>query len=132
MARRKSSNPNINRCGIPKLTNGRGKRPKHWKREMDATQVKILILSKCDGNCYYCGVELTLKTLTIDHYICKFNGGTDEIKNLVPACSKCNNLKNNYTIKEFRGIFAQHNQGKRRFYAEIHRKTGAERFIQPS
>jgi len=40
--------------------------------------------------CVYCGVELTEKTLTKDHFIPLAKGGTDFTSNLVPACKSCN------------------------------------------
>lgn len=31
--------------------------------------------------------------MTVDHIVSAYNGGTDEISNLVPACTTCNKLK---------------------------------------
>lgn len=43
--------------------------------------------------CFYCGVSLTLAEMTIDHYVPRARGGTDDIDNRRPACQVCNALK---------------------------------------
>jgi hypothetical protein len=50
---------------------------------------------KAHGNrCYYCGTRGTKTSpLTRDHYIPLAGGGTNDAKNLVPACLSCNSRK---------------------------------------
>lgn len=43
--------------------------------------------------CVYCCTSLTPKTLTKDHVVPLFRGGTDFAVNLVPACKSCNSAK---------------------------------------
>jgi len=43
--------------------------------------------------CIYCRVTLTPSTLTKDHIIPLFRGGTNYVVNLVPACKSCNSAK---------------------------------------
>lgn len=48
--------------------------------------------------CFYCHRPLTWvwgqdSFFTIDHYIPKAKGGTDDYNNLVPCCERCNNMK---------------------------------------
>jgi len=50
-------------------------------------------------SCVYCGIN---ENLTLDHLIPKHKGGTDDIRNIVVACGKCNNLKLHYTIPQLR------------------------------
>lgn len=51
-----------------------------------------------DGNkCVYCGVN---ENLTLDHVIPKSRGGQHTWDNLVTACMKCNNKKDNYLLDE--------------------------------
>jgi len=51
------------------------------------------------GNiCFYCGEA---KKLTVDHKIPLARGGTDDIRNIVPACRSCNSSKNARTAKEY-------------------------------
>jgi len=51
------------------------------------------VLGKYDHHCAYCGCEITLKTMQVDHKIPKCSGGTDDIENLLPACRLCNHYK---------------------------------------
>lgn len=43
--------------------------------------------------CVYCDVPLTPKTLTKDHIVPLFQGGTNDANNLAPACKSCNSAK---------------------------------------
>jgi HNH endonuclease len=43
--------------------------------------------------CFYCGKKLNRKTLTKDHRNPLSKGGTDFVRNLVPACKACNSGK---------------------------------------
>lgn len=62
---------------------------------------------KCGMRCHYCfkplsllegeGVELATK----DHLTPTSRGGSDEIKNIVPACTTCNTRKGTMTEEEF-------------------------------
>jgi 5-methylcytosine-specific restriction endonuclease McrA len=53
---------------------------------------------KRDGNkCVYCGSK---ENLTLDHIIPKSRGGTHTWDNLVTACMKCNNKKDNFLLEE--------------------------------
>lgn len=55
-------------------------------------------IHKRDGNrCVYCGGS---ENLTIDHVIPKSRGGQHTWDNLVTACMKCNNKKDNYLLEE--------------------------------
>lgn len=55
-------------------------------------------IMKRDGfTCMYCG---DVNDLTIDHIIPKSKGGKTTWENLVTACNKCNNLKDNKLYHE--------------------------------
>lgn len=43
--------------------------------------------------CFYCGIVLHIDNSTIDHKIPRSKSGTNNIKNLVLACEKCNSEK---------------------------------------
>ena len=62
-----------------------------------------VIYSKYNGLCAYCGKEITIKEMQIDHLKPKIFGGSDDISNLLPACRECNNYKYNYSLEQFRG-----------------------------
>lgn len=45
------------------------------------------------GKCYYCGVQVPPKELTLDHVVPLVRGGTSTRGNCVPACKSCNSQK---------------------------------------
>jgi len=62
-----------------------------------------LIIEKYDYHCAYCGCEITLKTMQVDHKTSIHIGGTNDIENLMPACRLCNHYKRAETLETFRG-----------------------------
>jgi len=60
------------------------------------------IHQKTTGHCAYCGCEITLKTMQVDHIIALDRGGKDEIDNMLPACRSCNHYKHTLTLEDFR------------------------------
>ena len=91
---------------------------------------------KCGGRCAYCGEEVTLKTMQVDHIRAKriFNVGSrsdipdydvDDMRNLNPSCRPCNNLKHWYTVEQFREIIETQVEKARRY--SVNFRTG-ERF----
>lgn len=89
------------------------------------TVTKILIMkinreevyNKCSGHCAYCGVEITIKQMQIDHKEPLFRNhtdkqlewykrdrGTNEMDNLLPSCARCNRWKSTFTVETFRDI----------------------------
>lgn len=83
---------------------------KLWREKKES------VLVKYGSRCAYCGCELTMDTLQIDHIIPKNDfldylkarqlreAGIkrDDISNLNPACTPCNNSKGTCTIENFR------------------------------
>lgn len=76
---------------------------------------RTIILDKYDSHCAYCGKEITLKTMQIDHLvplhrtmpdaaIKKWNvvRGTNDFENLMPSCASCNHYKSSFTLEGFR------------------------------
>jgi 5-methylcytosine-specific restriction endonuclease McrA len=59
------------------------------------------LFKRDDGKCVYCGSE---DNLTIDHVVPKCYGGKTTWENVVTACHKCNNKKDNKTPEEV-GLF---------------------------
>lgn len=59
------------------------------------------ILLRDDNTCQYCNTRVD-RLLTIDHVQPKSRGGTSTWENLVAACARCNNRKNNRTPEEAR------------------------------
>lgn len=48
--------------------------------------------------CFYCGLSAS----TVDHMLPRAKGGGDSWHNLVPACERCNTLKADMTVTEFK------------------------------
>ena len=70
------------------------------------------IHSKYGGNCAYCGCEITVKEMQIDHIIPKrrFKEGdksVDDEVNLNPACGVCNNWKTGNGLETFRNELSE-------------------------
>lgn len=67
---------------------------------------KLTYLIHRDGAyCHYCCVSFRSKDstyrATVDHVVPKKKGGTNELTNLVAACSRCNNAKGELDYDEF-------------------------------
>ena len=63
---------------------GRRKKKKNLKSE---------VWSKSNGLCAKCGKAIPDDKQTIDHFIPKYHGGTDDFRNLIPLCKACNRAK---------------------------------------
>jgi 5-methylcytosine-specific restriction endonuclease McrA len=50
--------------------------------------------------CQYCGKVFSVYSLTVDHVMPRSRGGKTSWENLVAACKKCNNRKDNRTPEE--------------------------------
>lgn len=77
-------------------------------RKPISKQLRQQVYDKYNGHCAYCGCELELKDMQIDHidavYRSKLQGrDTDNsIDNYMPSCRSCNYYKRESTIDEFR------------------------------
>lgn len=70
-----------------------------WKRRLRFKH--FLLCGRPWVECHYCGVRLTLKTLTFDHVIPLSKGGAMGIKNIIPACRTCNCKRGNTDYEKF-------------------------------
>lgn len=89
------------------------------RRSIDrATKAKVW--AKTDGNCWYCGTPTNpFRNFEVDHYIPVSRGGTGELGNLVPCCSRCNAKKGNRGAETLR-------RGQHPFYGEMHQDDADE------
>lgn len=75
------------------------------------------VYDKCNGRCAYCGNEITIKQMQVDHKEPLFRNhtdeqlkwykrerGTDDMDNLLPSCARCNKWKDTFTLEKFREI----------------------------
>jgi hypothetical protein len=60
------------------------------------------LFRKFNGRCSYCGGAIDLDYFHADHFIPKSKGGSNGVKNRMPACAPCNSKKRDYTISELR------------------------------
>ena len=74
-------------------------------------KIRELVLNKYGGKCAYCGCDLTLSTMQVDHIksvykSCLENGYVyiqdDSLENLNPSCRQCNFYKGTLNIEQFR------------------------------
>ena len=70
------------------------------KKKKPSQRAKILAMF--NQRCAYCGCMLDDENATIDHIIPRAKGGTNCYENLFPACGKCNWMKTDMSIEEFR------------------------------
>ena len=70
------------------------------------------IFDKNGGHCWHCGKQLAWSNYgrkrargawEVDHSIARYNGGTDQINNLVPSCISCNRSKGPMNTRQFSG-----------------------------
>jgi 5-methylcytosine-specific restriction endonuclease McrA len=70
---------------------------------------------KCGKKCGYCGIEITIKQMQIDHIVPVLRGwkdselekynmirGDDNLNNLLPTCRRCNKWKGSFSLDQFR------------------------------
>ena len=71
-------------------------------RKRLSKQERKLIYDICRGKCAYCGCDIELKDMQVDHIYPIYRGGEDVLDNMLPACRSCNHYKSTLTIDEFR------------------------------
>ena len=71
------------------------KKARNRKKKKDDKRKKLRrsLMQKTMGRCYYCEKKIEGRMMTIDHFVPKSKGGTDDISNLVPSCKECNEEK---------------------------------------
>lgn len=78
------------------------------KRKPIPKEVRQQVYDKYNGHCAYCGCELDIKDMQVDHlysvYRAEIKGKEEDnsIDNLMPSCRMCNFYKSTATIDEFR------------------------------
>lgn len=75
------------------------------KRKQLSKQERLQVYKKCNGHCAYCGCELSLKDMQVDHIIplALINDNKSEtFLNYLPACRSCNHYKSAMSLETFR------------------------------
>lgn len=76
------------------------------------------VYAKCNGHCAYCGCELDIKDMQVDHvfpkYGCSYptsaqvmDHGINDMDNLLPACRQCNFYKSAWSLEAFRQMLME-------------------------
>ena len=71
------------------------------RKRLTASQ-RLEIFEKTGGRCAYCGIELTLDHMQVDHMVSLHNHGNDDMGNLVSSCRECNYYKGGCNPDGFR------------------------------
>ncbi|MCL1997867.1 MAG: HNH endonuclease [Turicibacter sp.] len=73
-----------------------------YKRRKLSKKERKQIHGSLGGHCAYCGCDLTIKDMQVDHKQPLRKGGSDTIENMLPACRPCNHRKSTLDIEQFR------------------------------
>jgi CRISPR/Cas system Type II protein with McrA/HNH and RuvC-like nuclease domain len=68
-------------------------------------KTRELVYAKYNGRCAYCGHEITLKEMQVDHIIPRRLGGADSLDNYNPSCRICNHYKRAEKLEPWRNFF---------------------------
>ena len=79
------------------------------RRKLNKSE-RLAVYDKTNGHCAYCGKEITLQQMQVDHVVpvefyeaYKAMGqDLNAMDNLLPACRSCNNYKHTLTLEKFR------------------------------
>lgn len=72
------------------------------KRKAISKKTRTTVYLMYNGHCAYCGRQIDLKDMQIDHAKPLRIGGVDDISNYMPACRSCNHYKSTLDIEGFR------------------------------
>lgn len=72
------------------------------KRKRWSHLTRKMIWTAHDCKCAYCGTPVTFTDMQLDHKESLYNGGEDNIKNLVCSCRACNKYKGAMDTETFR------------------------------
>lgn len=78
---------------------------RRMKRKAFSPSERKLIYDKCNGHCAYCGCEIEMKKMQVDHVVAFSliqDDKTNDISNLLPACRSCNHYKSSLSLESFR------------------------------
>lgn len=66
-------------------------------------EVRAEVWDKTGGQCWYCGMQTNpFRDFCVDHLVALVNGGSNDLRNLVPCCRACNAEKGTLSLNEFR------------------------------
>ncbi len=59
------------------------------------------VFAKTNGRCFHCGKKLKGNDACVDHVVPQYQGGLDDLKNLIPSCRKCNSARGPMTPAQY-------------------------------
>lgn len=70
-------------------------------------KIRETVYSKYSGHCAYCGREIAIKDMQVDHFIPlgiwnSNDTNLNDINNLMPSCRMCNHYKRAHSLETFR------------------------------
>ncbi|MFO7295374.1 MAG: HNH endonuclease [Clostridia bacterium] len=89
---------------MPQLTstNLRELKPMKPKKSL-----KSYIYERDGRRCHFCDKRLQFHQASLDHYLPRSKGGTNDIFNLILSCKKCNKLKKSSIPNDFEQVMIQ-------------------------
>ncbi|WP_313528757.1 HNH endonuclease [Anaerotignum sp.] len=63
---------------------------------------RVKVYEKYNGHCAYCGKEIEIGEMQVDHIKPLRNAGENHIDNYNPACRRCNHYKRSKDLEGFR------------------------------
>jgi len=72
------------------------------RRVIVSKPLRLKIWNKFEGHCAYCGCEIELNKMQVDHIHAHLKGGECEENNFNPSCRRCNMWKGAMSIEDFR------------------------------
>lgn len=72
-------------------------------------ELREKVYQKFNGHCAYCGKKINYSDMQVDHYWPHLNGSipkdiSNEFKNLMPSCQRCNHYKRAWKPEDFRDL----------------------------
>jgi len=88
-------------------------RANYQHRGVNMKPDRQLVHKKCNGRCAYCGIEIAIRDMQVDHVIPQWRARIYSPyetvhchENHMPSCRSCNNYKSGNTIEVFREAVA--------------------------
>ena len=72
------------------------------RRKVLSKDMRTRVYEMYGGHCAYCGREIDIKEMQVDHVQAVYLGGEDEIANYRPACRSCNFYKSTMSVEGLR------------------------------
>ena len=72
------------------------------RRKALSKEMRAQVYAMCSGHCAYCGREIDITEMQVDHVQAVYLGGEDEMANYRPACRQCNFYKSTMSVEGLR------------------------------